>query len=140
MAKCEEHDRERGNCAVCSPEQVFRQYERKAGKRNLSFGLTLAEFEKLTQAECFYCGEIPAMGIDRRDNRIGYNSRNSVPACVECNFMKRAMLEHRFLARVKKIAAHQTKKEALRKQMTQVPSIPEAPQAVVLPETKTLVV
>jgi hypothetical protein len=132
MAKCE-HDRERGNCSVCSPEQVFRQYQYKSGQRDLTFSLTLAEFEKLTGAECFYCGEIPAMGIDRRDNRIGYNSRNCVPACVECNFMKRAMLEHRFLARVMKIAAYQKKKE-LRKQMIepQGPSLPYPPQAVVV--------
>jgi hypothetical protein len=132
MAKCE-HDRVRQSCSVCSPEQVYRQYEYKARKRNLSFSLTLAEFEKLTRAECFYCSEIPAMGIDRRDNRIGYNSRNSVPACVECNFMKRAMLEHRFIARALKIAAHQKKKqEALRKETAHTPTLSDPPQAVVV--------
>jgi hypothetical protein len=107
MAKKCEHDRVRQSCSVCLPEKVYVAYQYKAKERNLSFSLTLEEFEKLTQAPCFYCGEIPAMGIDRRDNRIGYNSRNCVTACMECNFMKRAMLEHRFLYRALKIAKHQ---------------------------------
>jgi hypothetical protein len=110
MAKKCEHDRIQ--CAICSPEKVFRQYAYKAKKRNLSFSLTLEEFEKLTGAPCHYCNEYPSMGIDRVDNRIGYNSRNVVPCCMECNFMKRAMLPHRFIYRALKIAKHQ---ESLKK-------------------------
>jgi hypothetical protein len=107
MAKCE-HDRVRSTCSICKPEQVFRQYDRKAVERNLSFSVTLEEFERLTQAPCFYCGENDEpRGLDRRDNRIGYNLRNCVSACSECNFMKRAMLEYRFLNRVMMIAKHQ---------------------------------
>jgi hypothetical protein len=111
MAKCE-HDRVRQTCSVCSPEQVFRQYQYKAKQRNLTFSLTLEEFEKLTLAPCFYCGDRPGMGIDRKDNRIGYNSLNSVPCCGPCNFMKRAMLSHLFVYQALKIAKHQ---ESLKK-------------------------
>jgi hypothetical protein len=111
--KCEEHDRVRYSCSVCSPENVYAAYQYKAKQRNLSFSLTLEEFEKLTSAPCTYCGESPGMGIDRKDNRIGYVISNCVAACSECNFMKRAMLEHKFLYRAQKIAAHQ---EKLRKQ------------------------
>jgi hypothetical protein len=105
MAKKCEHDRTQ--CAVCSPEKVFRQYEYKAKKRNLTLSLTLQEFEMLTGAACHWCGEWPSNGIDRVDNRIGYNSRNSVPCCAECNFMKRNMLAHKFTYRAERIAKHQ---------------------------------
>ncbi len=104
--KCEFHDRQ--SCAVCSTEKVYGQYLYKSKKRNLTFSLTLQEFETLVNSRCHYCGD-PALGIDRVDNRTGYNSRNCVPACVECNFMKRVMLEHRFINRALKIAAHQEK-------------------------------
>ena len=104
--KCEYHDRV--SCSVCAPEKVFRQYAYKAKQRNLTFSLTLEEFQKLTAAECHYCGD-SALGIDRVDGRIGYNSRNCVPCCMECNFAKRVMLAHRFIAMAERIAKHQEK-------------------------------
>ena len=111
MAKKCEHDRV--SCAVCSPEKVFRQYAYKAKQRSLTFSLTLQEFETLVNSSCHYCGEWPSNGIDRVDNRIGYTSRNPcVPCCMECNFMKRNMLAHRFIYRAERIAKHQ---ESLKK-------------------------
>ena len=109
MAKKCEHDRVRQSCSVCSPEKVYAAYQYKAKQRNLSFALTLEEFEKIVQAPCVYCGENPGMGIDRKDNRIGYNLRNCVSCCGTCNFMKRAMLAHLFVYQALKIAAYQEK-------------------------------
>jgi len=107
----------------------------------LTFRLTLDEFEKLVSEPCHYCGENPGMGIDRVDNRIGYLQSNVVASCSECNFMKRVMLEHRFINRALKIAAYQKKKqEALRKETPQGPSLPYPPQAAVGPETQSPVV
>jgi len=103
-----EHERIRGNCTVCSPEKVFRQYEYKAKQRNFSFRLTPDEFEKLTAAPCVFCGENwDPRGIDRKDNRIGYIYSNCQAACGPCNFMKRAMVQHIFLFQVLKIAKYQ---------------------------------
>ncbi len=115
-----EHERIRATCSVCSPEKVYAAYKHKAIKeRNLSFSLTLQEFEKLVAEPCFYCGEnYEPRGLDRRDNRIGYNSRNVVSACKECNFMKLRMLEHRFIRRAQLIVVHQ---EKLRKQKITMP-------------------
>lgn len=110
MAKKCEHDRVQ--CSVCSPEKVFRQYEYKAKQRNLTFSLKPDEFESLVNSACFYCGEYPSMGIDRKDNRCPYVTWNCVPCCVECNFMKRVMLPHRFIYRAERIAKHQ---ESLKK-------------------------
>jgi len=108
MAKCL-HDRVKSTCSVCSAELVYRQYQYKAKARNLTFRLSLDEFTKLIEQSCHYCGEYEVMGVDRVDNRIGYLLSNSVPCCMECNFMKRTMEKHRFVNRAVKIARHQEK-------------------------------
>lgn len=108
MSKCL-HDRVKSTCSECSPELVYRQYEYKAKERNLTFRLSLEDFEKLISQPCHYCGEYEVMGVDRVDNRIGYLVSNSVPCCMECNFMKRTMDKHRFVNRAVKIARHQEK-------------------------------
>jgi len=131
MAKCS-HDRVKSSCSECSPELVYRQYEYKSKERNLTFRLTLEDFEKLISQPCHYCGEYEVMGVDRVDNRIGYLLSNSVPCCSECNFMKRTMDKHRFVSRAVKIAAYQ---EKLRKQKMgpQGPSLPASPHSRVFP-------
>src|SRR5260370_33511777 len=100
-----EHDREKSNCAECKPEQVFRQYQRKAKQRGLSFTLTLDQFISILAKPCFYCGETYEIrGLDRVDNRLSYYVENLVAACSECNFMKRVMTKDRFIRRAVKIA------------------------------------
>ena len=121
MGKCT-HDRVKSTCSECSPELVYRQYQYKAKERNLTFRLTLEDFEKLISQPCHYCGDYEVMGVDRVDNRIGYLVSNSVPCCSECNFMKKDMLAHRFINRAAKIAKHQ---ELL--QEKKVPSLEPAP-------------
>jgi hypothetical protein len=112
MAKCL-HDRIKSTCSVCSVESVYRQYQYKAEARNLTFRLTLEEFEQIiAPGRCHYCGTYEVMGLDRVDNRIGYLKFNCVAACQECNFAKRTMLAHRFIAMALRIARHQ---ESLKK-------------------------
>ena len=126
--KCE-HDRIKLQCSICSIESVYRQYEYKAKQRNLTFRISLAEFEALiSQGRCHYCGEYEVLGLDRVDNRIPYLPTNVVAACAECNFMKRNMDKFRFLRRAALISAHQDK------QRKQKQGIPPPPQAVDLQE------
>ena len=121
MAKKCEHDRVRQTCSVCSPEQVFRQYAYKAKLRNLSFSLTLAEFEKLVAAPCALCGEsYEPRGVDRKDSRCGYLIWNCRASCWRCNQLRSCGRhpgqpedDQAFLFHVQKIATHQ---EKLRKQ------------------------
>ncbi len=105
--KCE-HDRV--SCSICSPEKVFRQYQYKSKARNLTFRLTLVEFEALVNARCYWCGQYGANGVDRVDNRIGYIASNVVPCCSECNFAKRTMLAHKFIDMAERIAKYQQEK------------------------------
>ena len=110
MAKKCEHDRQ--SCAVCSPEKVWKQYAYKAKQRNLTFSLTLQEFETLVNDSCHYCGQWPSNGIDRVDNGIGYVNgqvKNCVPACKDCNFAKVVMTKENFIRMCVRVAEHQKK-------------------------------
>jgi len=114
MAKCP-HDRVKQSCSICKPELVYAAYVRKSKARNLTFRLTLEEFEQIISGgRCAYCGEYEVLGLDRVDNRIPYLKSNVVACCSECNFMKRDMDKHRFIRRATLIAAHQ--QEKLRRQ------------------------
>jgi len=99
-------------------EQIFKRYERQAKTRNLSWRISIEEFERLISRPCHYCGEYGDsehagfVGLDRVDNRIGYILTpvpNVVPACVECNFAKRVMVAHRFIDMCVRVAEHQKK-------------------------------
>jgi len=96
---------------------VFDDYQRNAIKRGLQFELSLDEFRKITQQDCYYCGIEPSIrrqtrrlngeythnGIDRLDNLLGYISDNSVPCCTMCNRMKYTFTEDLFLSQIKRI-------------------------------------
>ena len=115
MAKCE-HLRLRQTCSICSPEQVFNAYRYKAlNQRKIGFTLTLDEFKKLVEQPCVFCGVHPQaepMGIDRRDNHIGYAFWNCQSCCGPCNRLKSSFDQQTFLELVSKISRHQ---EALRR-------------------------
>ena len=63
-------------------------------KRNLSISLTPHECAEFLQSNCFYCEKnaLPKdgifNGIDRLDSSVGYNKKNCVPACKNCNIAK----------------------------------------------------
>jgi 5-methylcytosine-specific restriction endonuclease McrA len=84
--------------------------------------LTDEEFDRLTSAECFYCGCSPGKiyrargnsgefiynGIDRVDNALGYTPENVVTACHTCNFAKGSMSFDEFMAWINRLVAHKT--------------------------------
>lgn len=103
-------------------------YVRGAKKRNLKFELTDDEFSKLTKEKCFYCGEVPNKiiksnyksgisdiyvynGIDRIDNSIGYELKNCVSCCKNCNYFKANLSPMEFLNHVNKIYEYQKSKQ-----------------------------
>ena len=105
---------------------LFSRYKISAKKRNLEFNLTKEEFERLTQQNCFYCGNEPIQiayngqskrrkewskciynGIDRKNNSEGYVIENCVPCCKKCNIAKGIMNINEFLRHINKIKEHQ---------------------------------
>lgn len=92
------------------------QYKRHAKGRGLSYDLPRDIFEKLIRSHCYYCGIPPSnnkitktckgflyTGIDRIDSSKGYSIDNCVPACSNCNRVKRDMTKDEFIAWVKRL-------------------------------------
>lgn len=84
-----------------SRNEIYGQYRGKANRRNISFLLSMEEFESIATANCYYCGRTPSNirarrgqtpfpynGIDRVDNSRGYERGNVVPCCRQCNYAK----------------------------------------------------
>lgn len=103
-------------------------YKQAAQKRNLSWNLTEENIKYLTKQNCFYCNIEPKQlskpgsptmtkkgiehatyiynGIDRIDNKTGYELNNCVPCCKNCNRAKRTMSQKEFFELVKQIYHH----------------------------------
>lgn len=91
---------------IAAVNSKYSSYKNSAKKRNISFELTVDEFDKLTHGNCYYCGKEPARrnfqrktssyshymnGVDRIDSNGGYTVKNCVSCCDTCN---RAKLDH----------------------------------------------
>lgn len=103
---------------------LFYAYSAGAKKRNYSFDLTLDEFKGYLDKNCYYCNSKPSSvyqikdsktgkiraglpliynGIDRLNNKIGYNIKNCITCCETCNRMKMKYDYDFFLNHIKKI-------------------------------------
>lgn len=109
---------ERGKSAF---NRLFNQYKTGAKIRGISFDLSKTEFKSIVGMDCFYCGlppsqltKFPAIngqltytGIDRLDPKLGYQRSNVAPCCKDCNYAKKDMLPHEYLAHVDRVATFQ---------------------------------
>ena len=82
--------------------QKYRTYMRSAMSRKHDFDLPVNYFMKLTEENCFYCGE-DGGGVDRINSSVGYIEGNVRPSCTLCNMMKYTHSTDKFLEQVKKI-------------------------------------
>lgn len=98
---------------------VFDGYRRNASVRGLPFDISKEDFRALVKNECHYCGKAPGNtawphkcgggaytynGIDRLDSAQGYHRENIVPACFQCNHMKREQSVTDFLRWAERVA------------------------------------
>lgn len=58
-----------------------------AGYRNIPFELTLDQFTEIVSHPCAY-GKGTRVGLDRRDNSLGYTVENCLPCCYKHNLVK----------------------------------------------------
>ncbi len=80
------------------PKHRYAVYKRGAKIRGYSFDLTLEEFSSLWNTPCHYCNDpIDGIGIDRKDNSIGYTVDNTTSCCTNCNFMKGTLSHNTFI-------------------------------------------
>ena len=84
----------------------LRSYKARCKKKNIRWALTSKQAFELFQMSCRYCGG-EGFGIDRVDNTLGYISKNVVPCCSMCNFMKHKISAEAFLGHVARITAYQ---------------------------------
>lgn len=77
--------------------KMYWRYYCQARNRGLDFELSKELFISLvTSPNCYYCGcepyqtsyDVPVIGIDRKDNNLGYFKDNCVPCCKGCNYKK----------------------------------------------------
>lgn len=103
---------ERNKARALPKEESFlrsklRVYKESAKKRHKQWDLIEAEFRRLMNLPCFYCGIPKAHGVDRADSSEGYTLGNSRPCCTTCNYAKNSMSETDFLAWVSRVYKYQ---------------------------------
>jgi len=92
---------------------LYSQYRFKAKIRNIRWSLSFKDFCFLISKPCYYTGRPPSnvfkirrnkgqkvliySGIDRLNNRRGYEKSNCVPCCAEANRAKLAMTSKEFI-------------------------------------------
>jgi len=122
------------SCGSCIPKKpakggnaarnmVLGGYKGGASERGYAWELSEEEFDKLTSADCYYCGSPPSTtrrtrsgrhefvynGIDRVDNTLGYTPDNVVTCCYICNRAKGVTPPDDFMLWIKQLVAHQTR-------------------------------
>lgn len=117
---CQNNAKQRGHCFELTKEQFkeiickhcyycgdsprdFNAHLKKNGElKNLNTNPVSVEASKRAW--------IKANTVDRLDSDIGYIKNNCVPACINCNYMKRTLKENDFLFHVYKIIKYQEMK------------------------------
>ena len=96
------------NISLIGGSQIFSDYKRRANKKNLIFNLSQELFRKLTKSSCYLCGlsNPNGIGVDRKDNYIGYTIENAFPCCSYCNYMKKCHSYNDFLLIIRQITIY----------------------------------
>ena len=128
-AKMNQYKRRRFDTVTESMEYLI--FKNNALQRNL-IPLPKEQWKKIVSQPCYYCGEIDLRnrakaksylksrgkslkkgdieryaikinGIDRKDSKKDYTSRNSIPCCGMCNIMKNNFDFNKFINKIKQI-------------------------------------
>ncbi len=103
--ECKRCHNERGKRNKNKPNHRFQTYLSGARVRKIQFDLTFEEFETFWNKPCYYCGkDIDGIGLDRKDPSDGYNMKNIVPCCTQCNRAKTIQTTEEFILMCKKVA------------------------------------
>lgn len=104
-----------------SKRAIFRRYQYSAGKKKIPFTISLDQFTEITSRECHYCGNLPTNyaldpygrqglfvynGLDRVNNKDGYEISNLVACCRICNIAKNDHSYNDFIDWIKQVYNH----------------------------------
>lgn len=108
------HFKRKASMASVKNDAEKKARERKQSINEYFFRLTELEFQKIILDPCHYCGLQPSFreaGIDRVNNKIGYEYDNCVSCCSVCNFIKGDLDVADFFQGVTLIAKNFTKEK-----------------------------
>ncbi len=84
----------------------YLRHKANAENKGLTWELTREEFDAIQAQDCTVCLRAGPSSVDRTNNGPVYRAGRVLPFCVECNYMKKNLDDHVFLAHVVKIANH----------------------------------
>lgn len=76
---------------IRTPKTRYTDCLRHARYKSLEWFISFEDYINLIKQKCFYCeGPLPEtkVGLDRKNNNIGYTLDNVVPCCRYCNQLK----------------------------------------------------
>lgn len=81
----------------------YRSYKHRASVKGRTFEISFQNFREIISLPCHYCGKKQKefIGIDRKDNELGYTLKNCLPCCSLCNSKKGAMGYEDFINKLK---------------------------------------
>ncbi|MBI4029489.1 MAG: hypothetical protein HY376_03955 [Candidatus Blackburnbacteria bacterium] len=89
-------------------DKRWQRYQYGAKNRGILWEIDYESFFLLVESPCYYCGDsISKIGLDRKNNRVGYKKNNVVPCCKDCNRMKGKMSESEFVRKCILVAKRQ---------------------------------
>lgn len=106
--------------------KVYHHYLQSAKRRKYIFNLSLEDFIKISSSDCHYCGLVAKKtlissknnkvgftynGVDRKDNKKGYNLQNCLPCCEICNRAKMKTSYEDFISYLNRIKNHLNNKD-----------------------------
>jgi hypothetical protein len=103
-------------------DYLFHVVKGRKTSKEKGFGLTKKHFKKVSQMNCYYCGQEPTItsgykewhpkvfsnGLDRVDSSVGYFDDNIVACCKYCNVAKLDRTKEEFLEWIIKVMQGQT--------------------------------
>lgn len=87
------------------PKQYL-SYQRRANVKQISFELSVEQFNNIINQDCSYCGEQGPNGVDRINSLKGYISSNVTACCTKCNMMKYTYTVDEFKKHIKRVYNH----------------------------------
>lgn len=89
-------------------ERPWINYQRAAREKGREYSLTKEDAQSIMLRPCHYCGYegSPYVGMDRKNNLIGYTIDNVAACCSGCNYAKRAMSYEEFWTYLHRVAAY----------------------------------
>lgn len=96
--KCKKLKRKYSKSRFCTKHQGYSTLTRwaravrSAKFRRLAFKLKFQQYLSLIKRGCFYCGGnllmMTGSALDRKNNKYGYSTKNSIPCCPTCNYVR----------------------------------------------------